>query len=361
MTTQVFARPVLRRLASLAILGVMAPAVVWAHQVSVGNALIAVREREVEVTLRLSLQEMTTRFSLDRNGDGKVGEAELAAKREEILAYLETTVAVTMEGSPLPREIEGLGLDALGGSAPTFVATKIRFRSSGPLQNYAIRAQPLTETGEHYRVYGGIEQGGDWEAFIFYPGAEYKGTRLSFAAHAFRFIREGILHIFTGYDHIAFLAGLLLLGGSLFGILKIVTAFTVAHSITLSAAALQVVVLPSRLVEAGIAFSIVAVAVENLSKKPIVPTRWLLAGFFGLIHGFGLASVLLELHLPARRLVSSLFFFNSGVEVGQVCIVLLIAPLLRLLARTTVQALVVRASSAVILGLGLFWLYERVF
>ena len=351
----------LRRLTCLAILLVaLTPGGVLGHVLSVGHVLIAVRELEIELILRLSLREMTARFFLDRDGDGKVSEAELASSREEILAYLETTVAVTVEGGPLPREVERFGFDTLGGGAPHFVEMKIRFRSPQPLQNYTIRADPLTESGQHRRLYGAIEQRGQWEAFAFYPGAEYRGTRLSFVAHAARFVREGILHIFTGYDHIAFLAGLLLLGGGLFGVLKIVTAFTVAHSITLSAAALQVVVLPSRFVEAGIAFSIVAVAAENLSKRPLVPSRWLVAGFFGLIHGFGFASVLQELHLPTKRLVSSLFFFNSGVEVGQVCIVLLIVPLLRLLARTTMQGLVVKTASALILGLGLFWLYERV-
>ncbi len=336
----------------------LGPVEAIAHSMSVGKTLIAVREREIEMTLLLNLREMTARFSLDRDGDGKVSEAELQSKRAEVLTYLETTAGVMMEGAPLPREVERFGLGSVVASS---VEVRIRFRSATPLQNYVIRADPLTESGEHWRIYGGIEQAGQWEAFTFYPGAEYKGTRLSFAAHAARFLREGILHISTGYDHIAFLAGLLLIGGGVFGVLKIVTAFTLAHSITLSAAALQVVVLPSRLVEAGIAVSIVAVAAENLSRRPLVPTRWLLAFFFGLVHGFGFASVLQELHLPTGRMVSSLFFFNAGVEVGQVAIVLLITPLLWLLARTTVRGLVVKTASALILVLGLFWLYARVF
>ncbi len=349
----------MRRLVCLSILlFALAPVDAVAHSFSVGKALIVVREREVEMTLLLNLREMTTRFSLDQNGDGKVSEANLQAKREEILAYLETTVGVTMEGAPLPREVERFGLASVVTNA---VEIRLRFQSPTPLRNYVLRAQPLTELGEHYRVYGGIEQGGEWEAFTFYPGSEYKGTRLSFVAHAARFLEEGILHIFTGYDHIAFLTGLLLAGGGVFGVLKIVTGFTIAHSITLSAAALQVVVLPSRWVEAGIAFSIVAVAAENLSKKPLVPSRWLLAFFFGLVHGFGFASVLQELHLPTGRMVSSLFFFNGGVEVGQIGIVLLISPILWLVGRSATRVLVVKTVSALILVLGLVLLYTRVF
>ncbi len=336
----------------------LGPVEAIAHSMSVGKTLIAVREREIEMTLLLNLREMDTRFSLDRDGDGKVNEAELQTKREEISAYLETTVRVVAEGAPLPREVEGFGLAKLITNA---VEVRVRFRSATPLHNYVIRADPLTELGQHYRIYGGIEQGGQWEAVVFSAGVEYKGTRLTFAAHAARFLREGILHIFTGYDHIAFLTGLLLGGGGVFGILKIVTAFTAAHSITLSAAALHVIVLPTRLVEAGIAFSIVAVAAENLSTKPFVPTRWLLAFFFGLIHGFGFASVLQELHLPTTRMVSSLFFFNSGIEAGQAAIVLLMAAPLWLLTRSTARVLVVRTASALILILGLFWLYARVF
>jgi hypothetical protein len=224
-----------------------------------------------------------------------------------------------------------------------------------------MRVDPLTELYEHGRIYGAIRQGDRWDSFAFYPGAVYTGAPPSGRALAGRFLWEGIVHIFTGYDHIAFLAGLLLTGGGVRGILKIVTAFTVAHSVTLTAAALQLVLLPERLVESGIALSIVVVAAENLSPRPLVPRRWLVAFLFGLVHGFGFASVLQALHLPVGRLVAPLFFFNSGVEVGQVAIVLLLAPLLALVRHSRAERPLVQGASTLILLLGLYWLYERAF
>ena len=143
----------------------------------------------------------------------------------------------------------------------------------------------------------------------------------------------GMEHIFTGYDHLAFLFGLLLVAGArgLRGgtryILGVVTAFTVAHSVTLIAAGLGWVRLPSRFVESAIALSIAYVAVENLAvREP--RHRWLLTFFFGLVHGFGFASVLAEIGLPPSGVIPSLVSFNVGVELGQLTVVCAVAPIL---------------------------------
>jgi hypothetical protein len=148
----------------------------------------------------------------------------------------------------------------------------------------------------------------------------------------------GVEHIFTGYDHLAFLFGLLVVAGfsSLRGglryVLGVVTAFTVAHSLTLIASGLDWVRLPSRIVEPAIAVSIFYVAVENLVvRKPRF--RWLLTFGFGLVHGFGFASVLREVGLPPRGLVLSLLSFNVGVELGQLAIVAMVSPALYLFTR----------------------------
>jgi HupE / UreJ protein len=158
-------------------------------------------------------------------------------------------------------------------------------------------------------------------------------------AAAWRFLRLGVEHIFTGYDHIAFLLALLLLGGRFFDLVKIVTSFTIAHSVTLALAALGILNPPSRIVEALIAASIIAVAGENLwvlrgakggSERvaSALRHRWRITFAFGLVHGFGFASALKELNLPRSALVAGLVSFNLGVEVGQVTIVALAFPLL---------------------------------
>ena len=166
----------------------------------------------------------------------------------------------------------------------------------------------------------------------------------------------GIEHILTGYDHLLFLLALILRGGNLWSLLKIITAFTVAHSITLALAVLDVVTLPDRLVEATIALSIAYVAAENLFMRSAVSHRWAVSFVFGLVHGFGFSNVLRELGLPKEGLLWSLLNFNLGVEAGQATAVLLVLPLLLWLHRTRWQARIVMALSAIVLavGIGLF-------
>lgn len=185
-----------------------------------------------------------------------------------------------------------------------------------------------------------------------------------------RFVASGVEHILIGPDHVLFLLGLLLLGGSLPRLAGIVTAFTVGHSITLSVAALRIVEIASRIIEPAIALSIVVVATDNLlvtqaRRKQGTATRDLrpwLAGAFGLIHGFGFASVLQELGLPANALKWSLATFNIGVEIGQLAIVIVLGALLALLRRRSLQAAevcVIGGSVGVLLA-GAYWFVQRV-
>ncbi|HEY0076017.1 MAG TPA: HupE/UreJ family protein [Abditibacteriaceae bacterium] len=188
-------------------------------------------------------------------------------------------------------------------------------------------------------------------------------------AIATRFLREGIAHIFGGPDHVLFLFSLLLLGGNALQLLKIVTAFTLAHSITLSLAATGLVALSPQLVEPIIALSIVAVAALNL-KTPNIEheekrTDWrpYLAFGFGLIHGFGFAGALGEIGLPREALGWALAAFNFGVEVGQATLVLLFAPALAAMVKMwpRSQRLIVVYGSLAIAFMGTFWFAERVF
>ena len=148
-----------------------------------------------------------------------------------------------------------------------------------------------------------------------------------------KFIPAGIHHILIGPDHLLFLVGLLLLGGSVRQLLIVVTSFTVAHSITLSLAALNIVTPPARLIEPAIALSIVYVGADNMLAKGGRDVRGWIAFTFGFIHGFGFANVLREMDLPARALGWSLFSFNVGVEIGQLLVVVLVASAFRACAR----------------------------
>ena len=149
----------------------------------------------------------------------------------------------------------------------------------------------------------------------------YPGTTQGAIAVMQTFIPSGIHHIMIGPDHILFLVGLLLLGGTWGALVKIVTAFTIGHSLTLSLAALNIVTPPPRIIEPAIALSIVFVGADNLVRGAGRDLRAWVALIFGLVHGFGFANVLREFGLPAEALGWSLFSFNFGVEIGQLAIV----------------------------------------
>jgi hydrogenase/urease accessory protein HupE len=185
-------------------------------------------------------------------------------------------------------------------------------------------------------------------------------AKRSLWANIGQFIVLGIEHILTGYDHIAFLLALIVIGLSIREVLKIITAFTIAHSITLLLAATQIVSLNSRIVESVIAFSICFVALENLFKKK-VHYRWLVTFVFGLVHGFGFASVLQELIVGKSNLIVSVVSFNLGVEVGQLMIFLVLLPVLYLLKNKIEFRKVTVGVSLAIFLLGFTWLIERGF
>jgi len=189
-------------------------------------------------------------------------------------------------------------------------------------------------------------------------------TRQSIGSVVGQFLYEGIHHIFIGPDHILFVVGLLLLGGALPRLLKIVTAFTIAHSITLGLATFRLVTPPATIIEPVIALSIVFVGIHALlsKKRQQHDPRLLFAFCFGLIHGFGFANALQEMMLPRYALGWSLFAFNSGVEMGQGCIVLTVAPLLALIRKRSLVASenVVATASVCVTAAGAFWFFQRV-
>jgi hypothetical protein len=191
----------------------------------------------------------------------------------------------------------------------------------------------------------------------------YLGTTQGNLAVMQTFIPSGIHHILIGPDHILFLVGLLLLGGSWGALVRIVTAFTVGHSITLSLAALNLLSPPATIIEPAIALSIVFVGADNLVRGDGRDLRAWVALAFGLVHGFGFANVLREFGLPKEALGWSLFSFNVGVEIGQLAIVLLVASALAAIRRhnAALGHRVALAGSVVVIAAGAYWFVQRVF
>ena len=191
----------------------------------------------------------------------------------------------------------------------------------------------------------------------------FAGSRQGTIAVIQKFLLAGVHHILIGPDHLLFLVGLLLLGGSVRQLLLVVSGFTLAHSFTLSLAALDLVTPPGRLVEPAIALSIVYVGADNLMARGGRDLRAWIAFVFGLMHGFGFASVLSDMGLPGRALGWSLFSFNLGVELGQLAVVVLVtSSLVALRSRSDVAGRrLAYAGSIAVMAVGAFWFVQRVF
>jgi hypothetical protein len=251
-----------------------------------------------------------------------------------------------------------------GSGVSADVTITIDFACPAAMRTLAIRDDSFDVLGADLHILARIEHGGRTEAFAF--AAEKRDARVELgpAGQAPRgaggFFALGVEHILTGYDHLLFLIALLLGGGSAWALVKIVTAFTLAHSLTLAAAVLDWVVLPGRIVEPAIALSIGWVAVQNLFFPGRGSQRWLVALAFGLIHGFAFSTVLRELALPPDGLAGTLLLFNLGVEAGQAGVVVAALPLLIVLRRASWGEAAIRSLSLGVLVVAVALFVERV-
>jgi hypothetical protein len=257
-----------------------------------------------------------------------------------------------------------LGVEPL----PDDQALRLRFTIPGePPGSLDIDTDLFPYDPQHQTFVNVYERGALSRQLIFSAGSEaytyYLGTTQGALAVLGTFIPSGIHHILIGPDHILFLVGLLLTGGSWLTLVRIVTAFTLGHSVTLSLAALNVVTPPSSIIEPAIALSIVFVGADNLVRGEGRDLRAWVALVFGLVHGFGFANVLREFGLPDTALAWSLLSFNVGVEIGQLAIVLVVAGLLVAIRRRSVVlgTRVAFAGSLLVIAAGTYWFVERVF
>ncbi len=337
----------------LLITGLLHGGPAFGHQQGISYTDVEIANGRVRFDLMLSVHDLAA----DVDGDGTTTDAEIRSRYPRLRRRFENALVVEAGGTPCPLTLEASGLE------PNEMA---RFRLTGPCPDLTpvrvvVRLPVLSAVdGQNLAK---IRAAGVLVEHVFTPtdqevelGAASGGLAPTFR----RFFALGVEHIATGYDHILFLFALLLVGGGLRGLLAVVTAFTVAHSVTLSLAVLGVVRLPSRLVESAIALSIAWVALENLLLDRS-EGRWRITFAFGLMHGFGFASVLREMHLPREGLVASLLAFNLGVEAGQLVVVLLTYPLIAVIERSAHRRAVVAVASAGILVIALWWFSERAF
>jgi hydrogenase/urease accessory protein HupE len=341
------------------------------HQINLTNARLLVlpdRTVDVEIAMKGSDTDRAVGTKVFDDAAGLVQPAALAAASVPIAAYIEQHTAVLGEDGASCRP--GAAKIAPDGDG---VAVRITWFCAAIGDPLRYRSTVLIDVSPDARQVVLIGTGPDAAQDLL--DASRTETLLTAAPPPSllqvigRYTQAGIEHIFLGYDHIAFLAAVVLWARRLWPVVKVVTAFTIAHSITLSLAALDIVRIPSIIIEPAIAASIVYVAAKNFLSRDI-DKRWRDTFCFGLIHGFGFASALQEFGLPRSALVPALASFNLGVEIGQIVIVFLIVPGLLgmdcLLANSNGRAglptrsvLAVYGISAVIIGFGSYWFLAR--
>ncbi|MFW5921606.1 MAG: HupE/UreJ family protein [Polyangiales bacterium] len=298
--------------------------------------------------------------------------AAIMQRREQVTAWLAEGLAVRQRGRAC--DASAGELRSVRRDERPFLSLEIDYRCSRPGGTLVLRDDTVfPDDPQHEAIVRLAFPGEEVDAVVLRAGdreAEL-GEPPGWSHLAGVFLWEGVLHLVTGYDHVLFLLSLILASGfvavrrglriALRDVAILVTAFTIGHSVTLIAAALGVVVLPSQLVESVIAGSIVAVALLNIVRPEARgPMPWLAFGF-GLIHGFGFSSVLAELGLPRERTVLALLAFNVGIELAQLAFVaVLLGPIAWAAQLNGYRNVVVRGGSAVIGLLAGVWLIERV-
>ncbi|HYD80502.1 MAG TPA: HupE/UreJ family protein, partial [Paucimonas sp.] len=299
-------------------------------------------------------------------------------RQSEIAAYAMARLQLSAAGKPCPARVAAHLIDDHTDGA--YAVLRFKAQCPAAIETLDARYSLFFDIDPQHKGLLRLEYAGATTTGIFSaetPARQFKLEKTGGLAQFLDYGREGIWHIWIGFDHILFLLALLLpavvyreerdwqavaaFRPAFWNVFKIVTAFTAAHSITLSLATLGIVSLPSRWVESTIAASVVIAALNNI--YPLFrERRWMMAFVFGLIHGFGFASVLEDLGLPRDALILALVGFNLGVEAGQLAIVSLFLPLAFLLRHTRFyRRFILFAGSIVIAILAAVWLAERAF
>jgi hypothetical protein len=347
-----------------------------AHKPSDSYVSLAAQDGAVTVRWDIALRDLEYALHLDRDGNGAVTWGEVRARHADIERYAYEHLGLRADG--VACSFGGSRLLTVDHSDGAYAVLEFRACSAVP-HALDVDYRLLFELDPQHRGLLHVSSAGGARTAIFTATTTAQHLTLdgqgagggSFTAA----VREGIAHIWEGLDHLLFLLVLLFpsvlrrekgawvpvaqFRPALTDVLKIVTAFTLAHSITLSLAVLDVVRLPTRLVEAAIAASVVLAALNNV--VPLLKNdRWFAAFALGLLHGFGFSAVLVDLGLPRGELLRVLFGFNVGVEVGQAAVVAAFLPLAYFARRTsTYQRTGLVGGSVVIALLATVWVVER--
>ncbi len=351
---------------------------VWAHRTTDSFLSLQITNQHLEGRWAISLRDLNHVLTIDANADGEASDAEMETARPRIQDFAFKSILFQINGQRVEPQSTGFEIEEHSDTVYAALLFNLTPPEVGP--DLLIDFKLFAGTDPLHRGLFRFDLPERTDTAIFSPAQPTQRFLIATPRPGnqfLNFLREGVWHIWIGYDHILFLIALLLpsvlqrqgavwqpapaLRGALANILKVITAFTVAHSITLTLAALGWVRLPARVVESVIALSVLLAAVNNV--KAILPDRlWLVAFTFGLIHGFGFAGVLAELGLSNATLTQTLIGFNVGVEFGQLAIVSVFVPLAWSLRKTRAyREAVLPYGSVLIAALAGVWLLERAF
>jgi hydrogenase/urease accessory protein HupE len=351
----------------------LAPAAAQAHQVGLSRGVYRAQGGQLDAEMVFQNGELAAAVNgSDSDRDGALSEAEIKAALPAIEGLFVQQLQVRGDEQPCPGKLSSARLVEGDG-----IELRSTHRCAAAPRSWSVEIDYLERLAHGHRQLSSLESGRSTADAVTFaasrslrltPGptpASSAAPQAPEAAHAAPSSVSGLFllgveHILTGYDHLVFLLGLVLVGGRLRSLVGVITAFTVAHSLTLALAALRLWSPGPRLVEPAIALSIAYIGVENFFVKN-AEGRWRVTFPFGLIHGFGFAGVLAEIALPAARIPQALLFFNLGVEAGQLAVMLPLLGLLHLLRRLSwFERHGVRALSVLIILAGLGWFFQRV-
>jgi hypothetical protein len=363
-------------LAAAALLGATTPA--QAHKPSDSYLTLTQDGSTLRGQWDIALRDLDVAIGLDADGNGEITWGEVRVRHADIAAYALARLSITGDGQPCVARAGEQLIDQHTDGAYTVLNFEVG--CPAPPQRLELGYRLFADLDPQHRGLLRLQAQGITRTAVLGPDSASPAYELKTTDRLAQFtdyVREGVWHIWIGFDHILFLLSLLLpavlvwraarweaaasFRDAFVEVLKIVTSFTVAHSITLTLATLGFVALPSRWVEATIAASVVLAALNNL--RPVFQgRRWAMAFGFGLVHGFGFASVLADLGLPQDALALALFGFNVGVELGQLAIVIAFLPLAYALRDTRFyQRVVLIGGSLAIALLAALWFVERAF
>ena len=355
----------------IAFLFMLQSAWVYAHPPGLSSMDLSIKANSLDVKVTFALQDIEAFAPMDSDLDAEVTDAEREAAKPSIAKLLAEQLRVTIDGKDYsPSEPGQVAYDDQNNAHVEFLY------QDAPKQSLLLRSRFLAKLPDGHQQYLTIRDVNGktlYEKMLrknddqFSLELESKVNSLQATEHSWftafaDFFKLGVEHILTGYDHLLFLFALLAVTHSFWPALKIITFFTIAHSITLACAGLNIIDLPSSFVEPVIALTIIYVAVENVIRGDHPKGRqWLTFGF-GLIHGFGFASVLREMGISSGEtgILMPLLSFNLGIETGQITVAAIVLPMIWWINNNVkIAEKLLKGCSLSVCLMGTYWLLER--